>query len=98
MLSFDNPCRQQTVIDTRMADLGLPVSKQNISGQLAVSVNTKLSGLKNLLNGFNPYPSNIFCPENVVCFLCLLHIFKYVHFRIDFIKEAKTMSPDQTAP
>ena len=24
-----------------------------------------------------PYPATIFCPENVVCFLHLLHVFKY---------------------
>ena len=23
-----------------------------------------------------PYPTTILCPENVVCFLCLLHILK----------------------
>ena len=26
----------------------------------------------------NPYPANMFCLENVVCFLCLLHIFKCI--------------------
>ena len=26
-----------------------------------------------------PYLANIFCPENVFCFLCLLHIFKCKH-------------------
>ena len=45
---------------------------------------------------FNPYPANIFCPENVACFLCLLHI--QVHFRLDFCMEANTMNPDQTDP
>ena len=32
----------------------------------------------------------LFCHENVVCFLRL-------HFRQDFIMEANTVSPDQTA-
>ena len=27
-----------------------------------------------------PYPANSFCPENVVCFLHLLHIFKSTVF------------------
>ena len=30
------------------------------------------------------YPANSFCPENVVCFLCMLHIFKTL-FRLDFL-------------
>ena len=25
---------------------------------------------------FGSFPTTIFCPKNVVCFLCLLHIFK----------------------
>ena len=25
----------------------------------------------------SPCPGNIFCPENVICLLCLLHIFRY---------------------
>ena len=29
-----------------------------------------------LIQRVNPYPANIFCPENVVCFLRLLLIFK----------------------
>ena len=36
----------------------------------------------------------MFCHDNV-CFLRLLHIF---NFRLDFIIEATTMNPDQTAP
>ena len=44
---------------------------------------------------FNPYPTTIFCPENV-CVLRLLHNIQ-VHFRFDFFHEAKTMNPDQTA-
>ena len=38
----------------------------------------------------------IFFPENVACFLPLLHI--QVHSRLDFSMEANTMNPDQTAP
>ena len=41
--------------------------------------------------------ANIFCLENCVCFLCMLHIIQ-VHFRKDFIMEAKTMNPDQAVP
>ena len=44
----------------------------------------------------HPHSTSILCPEKVVCFLHLLHIF--VHFRLDFIMEANTMDPDQTAP
>ena len=29
-------------------------------------------------NDFNPYPANIFCPENVICFLLQLHTVKHV--------------------
>ena len=32
----------------------------------------KLNGRKMV----NPYTATVFCPENVVCCLCLLHIFK----------------------
>ena len=46
---------------------------------------------------FNPYPTTIFCPENVVCFLCLLHIFK-CNCILDFFMEVNNMNPDQTAP
>ena len=38
-----------------------------------------------------------FCPESVVCFLRLAENIQ-VHFRLDFIMEANTMNPDQTAP
>ena len=38
------------------------------------------------------YSPLFFCPESAVCFLYLLHI-----FRLDFIPEANTMIPDQTA-
>ena len=37
-----------------------------------------------------------FCPDNAVCLLRLLHI--QVHLKLDFIMEANTMNPDQTAP
>ena len=40
----------------------------------------------------NSGPANSFCPENVVCFLNLLHI--QVHFSKDFIMEANTLSPE----
>ena len=33
-------------------------------------------------DSLNPYPTTIFCPGNVVCFLCLLHIFI---FSLDYI-------------
>ena len=46
----------------------------------------------------NPYPVNIFCHESVVCFLCLLHIFKCTYSIMIFTLEATTMYPDQTAP
>ena len=42
----------------------------------------------------NSYPVTIFCPENAVCFLCLLHIFKCTS---DFFKEANNIKIDQTA-
>ena len=37
-----------------------------------------------------------FCPENVVCFFLLLHYIK-VHSSLDFIIEANTINPNQTA-
>ena len=43
------------------------------------------------------YRAIIFCPESVVCFLPLAENIQ-VHFRLDFIMEANTMNPDQTAP
>ena len=47
----------------------------------------------------NKYQSRdtFLCPENVIC-LCLLHNYFQVHLRLDFIMEANTMNPDQTAP
>ena len=41
---------------------------------------------------FNPKSTNIFFALKIVC---LLHS---MHFRLDFIMEANTMSPDQTDP
>ena len=41
-------------------------------------------------------PPLLFCPENVVCFLHLLHIFMF--FRLDSFLELNNMNPDQTAP
>ena len=49
------------------------------------------------LMSMKQYTDNIFGLENVVCFLCLLHYIQ-VHLRLDFIMEANTMNPDQTAP
>ena len=43
----------------------------------------------------NPYPTNRFCPENVVSIFCLLHI---IALQIRFFMEANNMFPDQTAP
>ena len=37
-----------------------------------------------------------FCPENFICFWCLLHSIQ-MHFRLNLIMEANTMNPDQTA-
>ena len=45
----------------------------------------------------NSYPTIIFWSENVICFLCLLHIFKR-HFRLDFLIETNNMTPGQSAP
>ena len=42
-------------------------------------------------------PPIYFCPENIVCFLSLIHYIQ-VHSRLDFIMKANTMNPDQTAP
>ena len=44
--------------------------------------------LRNTRYSFQVNPPTFFCPENVVCILCLLH----------FIKEANTMKPNPTAP
>ena len=41
---------------------------------MALQLNTGPKPVQNSL--INPYPATILCPENVVCFLCLLHIFK----------------------
>ena len=42
------------------------------------------------------FPQTLFfCPENVVCFLHLLHL---LNFRLDFIMKANTMNPDQNRP
>ena len=41
-------------------------------------------------------PATIFSPENVICFLGLLHNVQ-LHFRLDFFMAAN-MSSDQTAP
>ena len=45
---------------------------------------------------FNPYLATKFCPENVVCFLRLLHILRML-FRLDFFMEADNINPHQTA-
>ena len=47
------------------------------------------------VNTINHHPVNMFCPENVVCFLHLLNIFKSTQKSFTF--EANTSNPDQTA-
>ena len=46
---------------------------------------------------FKPYSPPPPSPENVVSFLCLLHIFYYTS-DLDFFMEANHMNLDQTAP
>ena len=42
---------------------------------------------------------HIFGPENVICLLHLLHIFKCTsEFRLDFFMEANNMDPDLDLP
>ena len=41
-------------------------------------------------------PPLLFCPENV-CFLHLMHIFKFISDDI-FFMEANNMNPDETTP
>ena len=48
-----------------------------------------------LSSPFQPLFCHYFCPENIVCFLRLLHIFKCNPD--NFINEANNMNPDQTA-
>ena len=43
------------------------------------------------------YPPLDFCPENVICFLRLQHIFSSA-LQARFFMEAKNMNADQTAP
>ena len=44
-------------------------------------------------SSLNPYPVIIFCPEHVVCFLCLLHNYIKVHFRLDLFMETNKYEP-----
>ena len=66
-----------------------PISSFKPDGWKALAVKGGL-GKQNMWT-LNPYHTT-FCPNNVVCFLCLLH------FRLDFIMEANIMNPDQIAP
>ena len=53
-----------------------------------------------MISYLNPIRQD-FCPENSICILCLTHIqnvYIQVHYGHDFIMEANTMNPDQTAP
>ena len=45
----------------------------------------------------NPYPADIFCPENITCWYNVNCIYSTA-FQINLISEANTMNPDQTAP
>ena len=46
-----------------------------------------------------PYSGNIFVQKNVICLLCLHHIFKCTPIQLwNYIMEANTMNPDQTDP
>ena len=44
------------------------------------------------------YPAYILCREIVVLSASYIAEYIQVHFRLDFIKRANTMIPDQTAP
>ena len=92
------------------APCSTPLETLNQGGQLAISEEVPywvmmatqdkiiiqvILYLPKIIGHLKPYPSIYFCPENVVCFICLLHIFKCTS---DFNMEANTMNPDQTAP
>ena len=53
-----------------------------------------LEGYAYDFNLYQPFSCYFLCPDNIVCLLCLLHI----SLRTNFIMEANTMNPDQTAP
>ena len=62
----------------------------------SIPLQTKFAGGYNqAFFTFNPYPATIlFCPENIVCFLGLLLIFKC---RLDCYMETNTRNTDLTA-
>ena len=47
-------------------------------------------------NNINPYPADTFCPENIVCSLRLLNIFKRTPDQ--FYYRSKQYEPSQAAP
>ena len=57
-------------------------------------LNQHLDGLpyQDSTNCLNPCLASIFCSENVVCFLRLLHVFKCT----SLVMEVNTLNPDQT--
>ena len=53
------------------------VCTENITNKKKIIIVIQNTNCEFVRSLFNPYPANIFCPENIVCFLHLLHILKF---------------------